>query len=166
MPDPVIRPATDADLAAITRIYDTYIVDSAISFDAEPWSAAKRQVWWEDHQGHPRLIVLVAERDGEVVGTTYSSWYRPKDAYRSSVETSIVLDPTAIGTGLGRRLYTELLTQLAAADTHRAYAYITIPNEPSIGLHHAMGFTDIGVQHECGFKLGQYWSTLALEKRF
>lgn len=166
MTEPRIRGATEADLDAITRIYDQYIVDSPVSFDVEPWSRQRRLAWWEDHQGHPRLAVLVADADGDVVGATYSSWYRPKVAYQRSVETSIVLDGAWTGRGLGRRLYGTLLDQLAAAGTHRAYAVVTIPNDASVALHHRLGFRDVGVEDESGFKLGRYWSTLTLEKRF
>lgn len=166
MTDPAIRRATEADLAGITRIYDQYIVDSPVSFDVEPWSVERRLAWWDDHQGHPRLVVLVADADGEVVGTAYSSWYRPKVAYERSVETSVVLDGTWVGQGLGRRLYEALLDELAAAGAHRAYAVVTLPNEASVALHHRLGFRDVGVEDECGWKLGRYWSTLTLEKRF
>jgi phosphinothricin acetyltransferase len=164
--DVAVRSATEGDLDDITRIYDQYVVGSPVSFDTEAWSRERRLTWWEEHQGHPRLQVLVAERAGEVVGTAYSSWYRPKDGYRRSVETSIVLDGDHLGRGIGRLLYGELLDRLAAAGTHRAYAVVTIPNEASVALHHGLGFTDVGVEDECGWKLGRYWSTLTLEKRF
>lgn len=163
---PAIRRATVADLDAITRVYDQYIVGSAVSFDTEPWSRARREAWWADHQGHPRLVVLVAEADGDVVGAAYSSWYRPKVAYERSVETSIVLDGGYVGAGLGTHLYGQLLHELAAAGTHRAYAVVTLPNDASVALHHKLGYHDVGVEDECGWKLGRYWSTLTLEKRF
>jgi phosphinothricin acetyltransferase len=162
----VVRTATETDLDDITRIYDQYVVGSAVSFDTEPWSRAQRRAWWDDHQGHPRLVVLVAELDGTVVGTAYSSWYRPKDAYRRSVETSIVLDGEHLGRGIGRRLYGELIDRLAAAGAHRAYAVVTLPNDASLALHRALGYRDVGVEDECGWKLGRYWSTLTLEKCF
>jgi len=162
----VVRPADADDLDDITRIYDQYIVGSPVSFDTEPWSRDRRLAWWDEHQGHPRLQVLVAELGDEVVGAAYSSWYRPKDGYRRSVETSIVLDGGHVGRGIGLRLYGELLDRLARAGTHRAYAVVTIPNDASVGLHHRLGFTDVGVEDECGWKLGRYWSTLTLEKRF
>jgi phosphinothricin acetyltransferase len=164
--EPVIRRATAADLDGISRVYDQYIVGSAVSFDTEPWPRARREAWWEDHQGHPRLVVLVADLDGAVVGTAYSSWYRPKVAYERSLETSIVLDGSVLGRGLGTRLYQQLMDDLAAAGTHRAYAVVTLPNEASVALHHRLGFRDVGVEDECGWKLGRYWSTLTLEKRF
>ena len=161
-----VRPATEADLDAITAIYDQYIVDSPVSFDLEPWSRERRLAWWADHQGHPRLVVLVAEHRGRVVGTAYSSWYRPKAGYERSLETSIVLDGGHLGRGVGTALYGALLDRLAAAGTHRAYAVVTIPNDASVALHHKLGFRDVGVEDECGWKLGRYWSTLTLEKRF
>lgn len=166
MTEPAVRRATEADLDDITRIYDQYIVDSAVSFDVEPWSRARRLVWWADHQGHDRLVVLVAEVDGAVVGAAYSSWYRPKVAYERSLETSVVLDRLWTGRGLGTRLYGALLDALAAAGAHRAYAVVTLPNDASVALHHRLGFRDVGVEDECGWKLGRYWSTLTLEKRF
>lgn len=166
MTDPVIRRATADDLDGITRVYDQYIVDSAVSFDVEPWPRSRRLAWWDEHQGHPRLVVLVADVDDEVVGAAYSSWYRPKVAYERSVETSIVLDRDWTGRGLGRRLYGALVDELAGAGTHRAYAVVTLPNDASLALHHRLGFRDLGVEDECGWKLGRYWSTLTMEKRF
>lgn len=166
MTEPTIRRATEADLDGITRVYDQYIVGSAVSFDVEPWPRERRLAWWEDHQGHDRLVVLVAEAEGDVVGAAYSSWYRPKVAYERSVETSIVLDRDWIGRRLGSALYRALLDELAAAGTHRAYAVVTLPNDASVALHHRLGFRDVGVEDECGWKLGRYWSTLTLERRF
>jgi phosphinothricin acetyltransferase len=164
--EPRIRRATADDLDDITRIYDRYIVDSHVSFDTEPWSRQRRLDWWEDHQGHPRLVVLVADVDGTVVGAAYSSWYRPKAGYERSVETSVVLDPAVVGNGVGTRLYRALLDELEAAGTHRAYAVVALPNDASVALHRRLGFRDVGTEDECGWKLGRYWSTLTLEKRF
>jgi phosphinothricin acetyltransferase len=165
-PGLVVRRATADDLSDITRIYDCYIVDSHVSFDVEPWTEDQRRRWWAEHQSHDRLVVLVATLDGSIVGTAYSSWYRPKAGYERSVETSVVLDPDHTGQRIGKVLYAALLDELAGAGVHRAYAVVALPNEASIGLHHALGFTDVGVEDESGYKLGRYWSTLTLEKRF
>ena len=43
---------------------------------------------------------------------------------------------------------------LAAKGSHAAFAGIALPNEASIGLHEAMGFTPVGVYREVGWKLG------------
>lgn len=161
-----VRRATAGDLADITRIYDHYIVDSHVSFDTEPWSAERRRQWWDDRRDDGRLVVLVATVDGAVVGTAYASRYRPKTGYDRSVETSVVLEPGRAGHGLGTLLYSALLDELADAGVHRAYAVVALPNDASVALHHKVGFVDVGHEHESGYKLGRYWSTLILERRF
>lgn len=161
-----IRLATEDDLPAITRIYDQYIVDSHVSFDLEPWSSERRRQWWAERAGDERLPVLVAAVDGAVVGAAYASRYRPKAGYDRSVETSIVLDSDHCGRGIGQQLYGALLDRLSEAAVHRAYAVVALPNDASVALHHRLGFVDVGIEDESGYKLGRYWSTLTLEKRF
>jgi phosphinothricin acetyltransferase len=101
-----------------------------------------------------------------VVGAAWSSPFRPKAAYDTSVETTIVLDPAAIGRGLGKRLLAALLDELAAEDVHRAYAVIALPNDASIALHHRLGYRSLGIQNEVGRMYGKYWDTKLLERRF
>ncbi len=156
-----IRRATADDLDEITRIYDQYIVGSHVSFDTEPWSRRRRLDWWEERQSHPRLVVMVADDAERVVGVAYSSWYRPKDGYRRTVETTIVLDPDRIGEGLGTRLYATLLDAVAEAGTHRAYAVVALPNDASVALHHKLGFVRRGGRVRLEAR-----SVLTLEKRF
>lgn len=165
MTDTTVRPATADDLADISRIYDQSIVGSHVSFDLEPWSRERRQQWWDDRAGQVRQPALVAEVGGEVVGTAYASRYRPKAGYDRTVETSIAVDRAHCGRGIGPQLYGALLDRLPPAGVHRAYAVVALPNDPSVALHHRLGFTDVGIEHESGYKLGRYWSTLTLEKR-
>jgi phosphinothricin acetyltransferase len=164
--DVAIRPAVRADLERVNEIYNGYIIDSHVSFDLEPWSLDRREAWWmryADDVGPYR--VLVAEVDGRVVGAAYSSPYRPKAAYRTSVETTVVIDPALVRRGLGRRLLTFLIDLLREAGAHRAYAVVALPNEASIRLHEALGYRRVGTFDEVGHKLGRYWSTMILEKR-
>jgi phosphinothricin acetyltransferase len=161
----VIRPAAETDLERINEIYNEYVVDSAISFDLEPWDLNRRAAWWNHYGETGPYRVFVAEVDGRVVGVAYSSRYREKAAYRSSVETTVVVDPGYVAGGIGRQLLTTVLEAAQAEGVHRAYAIITIPNEASIGLHEALGYRLAGTLDEVGFKLGRYWSTAILEKR-
>lgn len=149
----MIRTATAADLPALTAIYNHYIATSLATFDTEPF--ADRSEWFS-HYGDPPYVLLVADLDGVVAGYASSSQHRPKAGYRSSVETSVYLAPTATGQGLGRQLYDALLTLIDAAGVHRCLAGIALPNEPSVELHRAVGFTPIGVFTEVGTKFGQY----------
>lgn len=160
-----IRPARQDDLARINEIYNGYIVDSPISFDLEPWNLEQRAAWWTHYGETGPYRVFVAEVDGRVVGAAYSSRYREKAAYRSSVETTVVVDPGYVAGGIGRQLLTVVLDAARDEGIHRAYAIVTVPNEASIGLHEALGYRLVGTLDEVGFKLGRYWSTAILEKR-
>ena len=161
----MIRRATVDDLAPITDIYNHYIVESHVSFDLEPWTVDQRRAWFAKYGGDTPWQVWVTELDGEILGAAWSSPFRPKAAYDSSVETTIVMKPGRGGRGLGTELYRTLLSDVDAQGAHRAYAIVALPNDASIALHHKLGFVSLGVQHEVGFKMGRFWSTMLLERR-
>jgi len=158
----LIRDATTDDFQRINEIYNWTIIDNHVSFDTEPFDVEKRKAWWDARDDE--LTCLVAEQDGLVIGVTYSSWYRPKTAYRSTVETTIVLDTEHLQRGLGTELLGALVAQLEAQGLHRAIAIVALPNDGSIALHHKLGYRTVGVATECGFKLGRYWDTEILER--
>lgn len=160
-----IRRAQAADLERINEIHNTYVVDSHVSFDTEPWGMETRRRWWERYEDD-RYIALVAELGGTVIGAAYSGPYRDKTAYDSSVETTIVLDERFTGQGIGAALLAALLNAVEGKGAHRAYAIIALPNDASIALHERFGYRRIGVLDEVGHKMGSYWSTMILEKRF
>ena len=97
---------------------------------------------------------LVVEADGAVAGYAYGSPHRDRAAYSSSCDVAVYVDPAHARQGLGRALYAHLLPLLAAAGYHAAFAGIALPNEASVGLHEAMGFTPVGIYREVGWKLG------------
>jgi phosphinothricin acetyltransferase len=96
---------------------------------------------------------LVAEVDGAVAGYAYASPHRERAAYASSCDVAVYVDPAHARQGVGRALYTELL-RLLTEKYHAAFAGIALPNEASIRLHEAMGFTPVGVYREVGWKMG------------
>ncbi len=163
--EPTIRPADESDLGRINEIYNAVMVDSHVSFDVEPWDLEARSRWWERYASG-RYDAYVAEAGGTVVGVAYSGPYRDKAAYDTSVETTIVLDAAVTGRGIGSVLLSALLDAVAASGAHRAYAIVALPNEASIALHERLGYRMIGVLDEVGHKMGEYWSTMILEKRF
>ncbi len=158
----MIRDATGGDLDAINDIYNWTIVDNHVSFDTTAFDGPQRQLWWESRE--PELPCLVAEEAGRVVGVSYAGWYRPKPAYRSSAETTIVLAESAWGRGVGTVLLSALCDRLSETGFHRAIAIIALPNEGSIALHHKLGYRSVGVLTEVGTKLGSLWDTEILEK--
>ncbi len=167
----LIRDATEADLPAITEIYNWTIVDNHVSFDTEPFDLERRTAWWRSREPELPCLVAVATADddgptveGTVLGVTYASWYRPKLAYRSSAETTIVLAEAAWGRGIGTELLGALCERLTVEGFHRAIAIVALPNESSIALHHKLGYRTIGVLSEVGEKLGSFWDTEILER--
>ncbi|MCU1599505.1 MAG: family acetyltransferase [Frankiales bacterium] len=142
----MIRLATPDDLPSITTIYNHYVRHSHATFDLEPF--ADRAEWFS-HYGAAPFWVLV---DDEVTGYATSSVFRTKPAYRSTVETSVYVAPEAVGRGIGRALYADLLARLDEAGVHRCVAGIALPNDASVALHSACGFRPVGTFTEVGFK--------------
>jgi len=158
----LIRDAVEADLDAINEIYNWTIIDNHVSFDTEPFDTERRLAWWYSRDA--ALPCLVAGEDRRLVGVSYASWYRPKPAYRSSAETTIVLDESARGRGVGSALLSALCDRLSKAGFHRAIAIIALPNESSVALHHKLGYRTVGILTEVGTKLGSLWDTEILER--
>lgn len=159
----VVRQATESDVAAINAIYNEYIVDSHVSFDTEPWTDDQRFRWFQNRMsdGYP---VLVAERNGEIVGTSWSGPWRDKAAYRRSVETTVVLAPGASGEGIGTTLLSGLVDVLGTEGFVTAIALIALPNDASIALHRKIGYSEVGVLHSVGFKGDRLHDTMIMEK--
>ena len=148
----MIRPATARDAAACAAIYAPFVAESWISFELDPPDAdemARRiGTYGASHAW------LVAEVEGETAGYAYGSPHRERAAYSSSCDVAVYVDPAHARKGVGRALYAALLPLLAEKGSHAAFAGIALPNEASVGLHEAMGFTPVGVYREVGWKLG------------
>jgi phosphinothricin acetyltransferase len=151
-----VRPATEDDLPALTRIYNHYVEHTVATFDVEPFTVAARQPWFEHYAGtgpHRLLVAQVdSQVDSQVAGYATSGPFRLKPAYARTVETTVYLDPTATGRGVGSLLYGELLDLVTADGMHRAYAGVALPNDASEALHRRLGFRDVGTFTEVGRK--------------
>lgn len=160
----LIRSSTEADLAAITRIYGHHVLHGTGTFETTPPTEADMHTRRADvlSKGLPWLVIC---RDQEVLGFAYANWFKPRPAYRFSVEDSIYLAPEAAGQGLGKLLMTELLARLERAGIRRVMAVIGDSNNTgSVGLHTAMGFERVGVVPSCGWKFGR-WLDIVLMQR-
>jgi len=160
-----IRPIEAGDLAELTRIYNHYIRETAITFDIEPYTLEARRPWLESFDSDGPYRCFVAEIDGVAAGWASSGRFRTKAAYDSSVESTIYLAPEAIGTGLGTRLYQALFDSLADTDVHLALGGVTLPNPASIALHERLGFVSVGVFREVGLKFDRYWDVEWFQKQ-
>ena len=173
MIETIIREFSFEDISALTELYNHYIVETAITFDLQPYTVEQRRQNWMSHYGHSgrhRLFVAqtvddIALKDcAQIVGYASSSQFANKAAYETSVETSIYLDKGFVGGGLGSRLYEALFSALAKEDVHRAYAGVTLPNEASVAIHRKFGFEQAALYREVGRKFDRYWDVMWLEK--
>ena len=164
-----LRAAEPGDLEALARIYDHYIVHTAVTFDLEPFGTEGRRPWFEQFEPTGRHQLRVADSNDEgaprAIGYASSHTFRPKGAYATSVETSIYIEPDWTGHGIGARLYADLFQELENQDVHRAYAGITLPNDASAALHERFGFERVGLFQEVGKKQGRFWDVAWYEKR-
>lgn len=161
----IVRTGEARDLEQLTALYNHYVVHTAITFDIEPIRVEdRRRDWFSTFGLDGAHRLFVAEDDGVVVGYACSAPFRPKPAYARSVQTSVYCDPEVVGRGIGTMLYDRLLDELSGCGLHRVMAGITLPNEASVRLHQRFGFTEIGIEHEVGWKFGRYWDVLRLER--
>ena len=112
-----------------------------------------------------KLPFLVAEAGGTVAGYAYASPWRPKPAYRHTVEDSVYLAPGQRGRGLGRLLLESLLTGCADAGVRQVIAVIADSGDPaSVALHRACGFAETGRLSQVGYKHGRWLDTVLLQR--
>lgn len=161
-----VRPGTEADLEALTDIYNHYVRETAITFDTAAFTPEERRPWLLSHpeDGPYRLMVATTGGTREILGYATSGPYRAKPAYVTSVEVTVYVAPGAGRRGIGTLLYKALFEALAEEDLHRAYAGIAQPNEASTRLHERFGFRYVGTYREVGRKFGRYWDVAWYEK--
>jgi phosphinothricin acetyltransferase len=153
-----IRRAERADLPRLVEIRNHYITHTNMTFETVE-STVEEQIEWFEGFGDGPYQMLVATSGGQVQGSAYSSRYRARAAFDTTVETSISLSPAHCGAGMGTALYTALLQRLARQPVHLAVAGIALPNEASIALHRKLGFTEVGTFREYARKNGSWMSS-------
>jgi L-amino acid N-acyltransferase YncA len=157
-----VRDASSSDAAPCAAIYAPYVTDTAITFEIDPPGPAEMA---------ERIAVsnrthawLVLEDEGRVVGYSYGRPFAPRAAYRWSCEVSVYLEQGRRRTGGGRLLYETLFARLQQRGYRVAVAGMTLPNDASVGLHHALGFEPVGTYRRIGWKLNA-WHDVAWVQR-
>lgn len=159
-----LRAATSADMVGVAAIYDHYVLTSTATFELTPPGPS---LWDEklavlDEAGLP---FLVADAGGAVAGFATVAPWRPRPAYRHTVEDSIYLDPAHAGRGIGTRLFARLLDEAAQAGAREVIAVVADMDSPaSLALHRRAGFTDAGRLERVGRKFDRWLGTSLLQK--
>jgi len=151
------------DGAALAAIYAPAILDSSTSFEEVVPTAEEMAVRVARMQA--MHLWLVAEVEGQVAGYAYAGPFRARAAYAWSTETAVYVGAGHQRSGVGRRLYTELLKRITSMGYRQAIAGITLPNEASVKFHESFGFEPAGIFHRVGWKQGQWWDVGFWEKQ-
>ncbi len=161
----LVREAGERDLAAVQAIYARHVRHSAANFELEP--PAVEEIGRRRQAALAAgLPYLVAELDGAVGGFAALTPYRPRPAYRWTVEDSVYVAPAVMRRGLGRALLAELIERGAALGCRQVIAVIgDDANDASIRLHEALGFARAGVLRAVGYKHGRWIDTVLMQRR-
>jgi L-amino acid N-acyltransferase YncA len=159
----MIHTVREEDFSRIAEIYNHYVLTSTYSFEETPVSAEAFQQRWRDlYADYP---FLVYEQDGKVIGFCHVHRWRPRPAYRFTVETTIYLDHLHLGKGIGSLLYHALFDRLKAQGIRSVIATISFPNEKSIRLHEKLGYVQVAHFKNMGYKFDRwidvgYWQKM------
>ncbi|MDP9843476.1 GNAT family N-acetyltransferase [Streptosporangium lutulentum] len=163
-PHPTIRAAAAEDLQAVARINAHYVANSVATFDETPRAFDDWRRWLEE-LAERGLPFLVADLAGEVAGYAYAGPWRPKPAYRHTVENTIYIAPGHLGRGLGKALLETLMAESAQAGMRHMIAVIAdTGNDASAALHRRFGFTEAGRLTGVGYKHGRWIDTLLMQR--
>ena len=164
MSSPEIRPATEADLPFVTEIYEHAVLYGTATFELIPPDLAEMTRRYNAliDGGFPYFVAVL---DGRVAGYAYAGAYRPRPAYRFTVENSIYLDPSVHRRGIGLQLLQRLIVECEARGFRQMIAVIgDSANAGSVGVHTACGFQMIGTHPDVGLKFGRWLDTVMMQR--
>ncbi|MFG3254453.1 GNAT family N-acetyltransferase [Streptomyces sp. NPDC048172] len=163
-----IRAARPADLPAVAAIYAHYVARTVVTFDEEPLDAAAWRRKYDDLAARGLPFLVAAGPGDEIAGYAYAAPWRPKPAYRHTVEDTVYLAPGRTGQGLGGALLAALLLRSAGAGVRQMIAVISDVDEEvgpaSIALHARHGFKETGRLTAVGRKHGQWIDTVLMQR--
>lgn len=168
-PNVHLRAATAADVPSINAIYNVYVRTSTCTYQEEPETDDERRAWFAGHDGERYPVIVACEGGpaGEVVGWGALSPFRPRTAYRFSVEDSLYVRPDRHGRGIGSALLGELIARARRAGFRTILAGIDAEQAASVALHARFGFAQVAHLKQVGFKFGRwldvYYMQLLLE---
>lgn len=159
-----LRDAHEDDMPTVQAIYAHHVLHGTASFELEPPTLEQMRQRRVDVCANG-LPYVVAEHNGEVVGYGYATLYRPRPAYRFTVEDSVYVREGMAGMGIGLALL-ELIIQRCIEDGRRQMVAIigNSENIASLRLHERLGFRKVGVFESVGFKHGRWLDTVIMQR--
>ncbi|MBI3701552.1 MAG: N-acetyltransferase [Afipia sp.] len=164
MLDLTIRPAMLDDLPAITAIYSHAVLTGTATFELDPPDLSEMMRRFEALKAgnSPYLVAILG---AQIAGYAYAGSYRPRPAYRFTVEDSIYLAPESQQRGVGTALLRELIVQSEMRGYRQMIAVIgDSANAGSIALHARAGFHMVGTHPDVGFKFGRWLDSVLMQR--
>ncbi len=160
----ILRDARESDMPAVQAIYAHHVIHGTASFELEPPTVEQMLQRRADICANG-LPYLVAERGGEVLGYGYATLYRPRPAYRFTVEDSVYVREGMAGFGIGHALLEAVIQHCTEGGRRQMVAIIgNSENIASIRLHARLGFRQVGIFESVGFKHGRWLDTVIMQR--
>lgn len=160
-----LRDATERDIPDMLEIYNHYVANSTVTFDEDALTLKEMRKKFATvaELDYPWIVAVSPGR--QILGYAYVMPWKPKAAYRFTVENSIYLGPASTGKGIGTALMAELLPRAKAAGVKEVIAVIADKGaDASLKLHERFGFKEIGHMGKVGFKFGRWLGTVLMQK--
>lgn len=158
------RLATEADIPAITEIYNEAVLNGVATFDTEIKTLENRLIWFKQ-RGKQHLVMVASVGDIITAWASLNQW-SDRAAYDGTAEVSIYVHFQYRDKGIGSVLFTDLINRAEKLGLHYLLSRISQGNDLSIRLHERNGFTIVGIMHEVGQKFGSYIDVTLMEKVF
>ena len=159
----LVRDSLESDVAEIQAIYAHHVLHATASFELTPPTLDDMRQRRADVVAK-NLPYLVAEQNGQVVGYAYVTLYRPRPAYRFTVEDSVYVREGLAGQGIGSLLLSEIIKICTAKGYRQLMAVVGDASPPSVSLHQRHGFTLAGTFKSVGYKFGAWRDTAMLQR--
>lgn len=163
MPDLSLRDAVPDDAAAIAAIWNPIIRDTVITFNPVERTPSEIKAMITGRQGDGHAF-LIAQDGAQILGFAGYAQFRAGLGYARCMEHTINLAPAARGRGAGRILLVALEDHAARAGHHVMVAAVTGSNSGSIAFHAALGYQQVGVMPQVGWKFGVFHDLVLMQK--
>ncbi len=159
-----VRDASLSDIAQLHAIYSHHVLHGLGTFDEVPPSLAEFEAKWRESLAHG-LSWLVAIDESVALGFAYASLFRPRTAYRYTVEDSVYIRDDCRKRGIGSALLAPLVQRCEALGARQLVAVIgDSGNTASIRLHAKHGFRQAGTVAGAGFKFGRWVDIVVMQR--